>query len=71
MHTRRCTDLPAKRLIVKEIILEYRQKHVTRVDSMAFEFEMGLFPNVLDDAKAKGIDIALNTSPPRSLTSER
>jgi len=25
---------------------------------LGFEFEMGLFPNVLDEAKAKGIDIA-------------
>jgi hypothetical protein len=28
------------------------------VDILGFEFEMGLFPNVLDDARAKGIDIA-------------
>ncbi len=29
-----------------------------RCDILGFEFEMGLFPNVLDEAKAKGIDIA-------------
>lgn len=28
------------------------------MDLLGFEFEMGLFPNVLDDAKSKGIDIA-------------
>ena len=28
------------------------------MDILGFEFEMGLFPNVLDEAKAKGIDIA-------------
>jgi hypothetical protein len=28
------------------------------VDILGFEFEMGLFPNVLDEARAKGIDIA-------------
>jgi hypothetical protein len=27
------------------------------VDILGFEFEMGLFPNVLDEARAKGIDI--------------
>jgi hypothetical protein len=27
------------------------------VDLLGFEFEMGLFPNVLDEAKSKGIDI--------------
>jgi hypothetical protein len=32
-------------------------KHVTKVDILAFEFEMGLFPNVLDEARNKGIDI--------------
>jgi hypothetical protein len=28
------------------------------VDILGFEFEMGLFPNVLDEARAKGIEIA-------------
>jgi DNA modification methylase len=50
-------NLPVTRLFVEEIILECRQKHITKVDILAFEFEMGLFPNVLDEAKAKGIDI--------------
>jgi len=43
---------------VEEIILECRKKHITKVDILGFEFEMGLFPNVLDEARAKGIDIA-------------
>lgn len=51
-------NLPVTRLFVEEVILECRQKHITRVDILGFEFEMGLFPNVLDEAKAKGIDIA-------------
>jgi len=51
-------NLPVTRLFVEEIILECRQKHITKVDILGFEFEMGLFPNVLDDARAKGIDIA-------------
>jgi hypothetical protein len=51
-------NLPVSRLFVEEVILECRQKHITRVDILGFEFEMGLFPNVLDDARAKGIDIA-------------
>ena len=50
-------NLPVTRLFVEEIILECRQKHITKVDLLGFEFEMGLFPNVLDEAKAKGIDI--------------
>lgn len=51
-------NMPVTRLFVEEIILECRKKHITKVDILGFEFEMGLFPNVLDDARAKGIDIA-------------
>jgi len=51
-------NLPVTRLFVEEIILECRKKHITRVDILGFEFERGLFPNVLDEARAKGIDIA-------------
>jgi adenine-specific DNA-methyltransferase len=51
-------NLPVTRLFVEEIILECRRNHITRVDILGFEFEMGLFPNVLDEARAKGIDIA-------------
>lgn len=51
-------NMPISRLFVEEIILECRKKHVTKVDVLGFEFEMGLFPNVLDEARAKGIDIA-------------
>ena len=29
-----------------------------KLDLLGFEFEMGLFPNVLDEARSKGIDIA-------------
>jgi DNA modification methylase len=51
-------NLSVTRLYVEEVIAECRQKHITRVDILGFEFEMGLFPNVLDEARAKGIDIA-------------
>jgi len=51
-------NLPVTRLFVEELILECRKNHITRVDVLAFEFEMGLFPNILEEAKAKGIDIA-------------
>ena len=51
-------NLPVTRLFVEEVILECRKKHITKVDILGFEFEMGLFPNVLDEARGKGIDIA-------------
>lgn len=51
-------NLPVTRLFVEEVMLEARSKRITKVDILGFEFEMGLFPNVLDEARAKGIDIA-------------
>ena len=51
-------NLPVTRLFVEEIILECRQKKITKVDILGFEFEMGLFPNILDEARDKGIDIS-------------
>jgi len=51
-------NLPVTRLFVEEIILECRHKHITKVDILGFEFEMGLFPNVRDEARSKGIDLA-------------
>lgn len=51
-------NMPVSRLFVEEIILECRKNHITKVDVLGFEFEMGLFPNVLDEARVKGIDIA-------------
>ncbi|KSV17613.1 DNA methylase [Dehalococcoides mccartyi] len=51
-------NLPVTRLSIEEIILECREKHITKVDVLGFEFEMGLFPNLLDEAKSKGIDIS-------------
>ena len=51
-------NLPVSRMFVEEIIVECRKKHITKVDILGFEFEMGLFPNLLDEARAKGIDIA-------------
>ena len=51
-------NLPVTRLYVEEIILECRKNRITRVDILGFEFEMGLFPNVLDEARVRGIDVA-------------
>ncbi len=56
-------NLPVTRLYVEEIILECRKKRISRVDILAFEFEMGLFPNIQDEAKNKGIDLAMKYIP--------
>lgn len=57
-------NLPIGRLFVEEIIMESRKRGATRVDILAFEFEMGLFPAVLEEAKSKGLDLAPKTIPP-------
>jgi DNA modification methylase len=51
-------NLPVGRLFVEEVITECRKRGATRVDILAFEFEMGLFPAVLEEARTKGIDLS-------------
>jgi len=57
-------NLPVGRLFVEEVILESRKRGVSCVDILAFEFEMGLFPAVLEEARGKGIDLAPKQIPP-------
>ena len=56
-------NLPVTRLFAEEIIMECRKRKITRADILAFEFEMGLFPNILDEAKNKGINLAMKYIP--------
>jgi len=51
-------NLPVGRLFVEEVITECRKRGASRADLLAFEFEMGLFPAALEEAKGKGIDLA-------------
>lgn len=50
-------NLPVGRLFVEEVITECRKRGASRVDILAFEFEMGLFPAALEEARGKGIDL--------------
>jgi len=56
-------NLPVTRLFVEEVLKECLEKSLTKADILAFEFEMGLFPNILDEAKNKGIDLAMKYIP--------
>jgi DNA modification methylase len=56
-------NLPVSRLFAEEVIGECRQKRITRADILGFEFEMGLFPEIQNEAAAKGIDLALKYIP--------
>jgi hypothetical protein len=51
-------NLPAGRLFIEEVITECRKRGASRVDVLAFKFEMGLFPAVLEEARSKGIDLS-------------
>ena len=57
-------NLPVTRLFVEEVIKECIEKQITKVDILAFEFEMGLFPHIQEEAKARGVDLALKYIPP-------
>ncbi|MES2953025.1 MAG: site-specific DNA-methyltransferase [Patescibacteria group bacterium] len=56
-------NLPVSRLFVEAVIQESLEKKITKIDVLAFEFEMGLFPNIQEEAKSKGIDLALKYIP--------
>lgn len=56
-------NLPVSRLFVESVIKEAQEKSITKIDILAFEFEMGLFPNIQEEAKGRGIDLALKYIP--------
>lgn len=57
-------NLPVSRLFVEEVVNECLEKKITKADILAFEFEMGLFPHVQEEAKDRGVDLALKYIPP-------
>lgn len=56
-------NLPVSRLFVEQIIDECLEKGITKADILGFEFEMGLFPNIQEEAKNKGVNLALKYIP--------
>lgn len=56
-------NLPVGRLFVEGCVEEAIKNKITKVDVLAFEFEMGLFPHIQEEAKAKGVDLALKHIP--------
>ncbi|HAU1543640.1 TPA: site-specific DNA-methyltransferase [Legionella pneumophila] len=50
-------NMPINRLFVEAIIRECSEKGITKADILGFEFEMGLFPTILENAQNKGIYI--------------
>ena len=56
-------NMPVSRLFVEEVIQECVEKGITKADLLAFEFEMGLFPNMQDNAASKGVDLTIKHIP--------
>ena len=57
-------DMPIARDGIDEIVESALRSGYSRIDILAFEFEMGLAPYVQEEAKEKGVDLALKTIPP-------
>jgi len=56
-------NLPVGRDFIHELLKEALSKKLTKIDVLAFEFEMGLFPNIQEEAKDKGVDLGLKYIP--------
>lgn len=56
-------NLPVGRLFVGDVIAEALEKKITKIDILGFEFEMGLFPHIQEEAKSRGVDLSLKYIP--------
>ncbi len=54
---------PLSRNHVEEVIDECLKNNITTVDILGFEYEMGLFPTIQEEAKSKGIRLAYKQIP--------
>ena len=56
-------DMPVGRDFIETVVSECQSKSISKVDILGFEFEMGIWPHIIDDAKKTGIDLALKYIP--------
>lgn len=56
-------DAPVTRSQIEEAVEAARKLKTTQVHVLGFEFEMGVAPKSVDDAKAKGVNLALRYIP--------
>ena len=54
---------PLSRNHVEEVISECIKNNITSVDILGFEYEMGLFPTIQEEAKAKGLRLSYKQIP--------
>ena len=56
-------NLPVSRLFVEAVLKECDDKSLTKADILGFDFEMGLFPHIQEEARSRGIDLAMKYIP--------
>jgi len=54
---------PLSRFHVEKVIDECIEHNITKVDVLGFEYEMGLFPTIQEEARNKGIDLSYKQIP--------
>ena len=54
---------PLSRNHVEEVISECLKNNITSVDILGFEYEMGLFPTIQEEAKSKGLRLSYKQIP--------
>jgi hypothetical protein len=56
-------DAPVTRYQIEEAVDACRKLKASRLDVLGFEFEMGVSPHCVDEAKAKGVSLAIRYIP--------
>ena len=56
-------DSPVTETVVHDAVEAARRMGIARIDVLGFEFEMGLAPRLVDEARAKGVAVALRYIP--------
>jgi hypothetical protein len=56
-------DAPVTRFQIEEAVEACRKLKASRLDVLGFEFEMGVSPQCVDEAKSKGVSLALRYIP--------
>ncbi|MES2301053.1 MAG: site-specific DNA-methyltransferase [Pseudomonadota bacterium] len=56
-------DSPVTETVVHDAVDAARRMGIGRIDVLGFEFEMGLAPRLVDEARAKGVAVALRYIP--------
>ena len=49
---------------METVVNECIKKKITNVDILCFDHEQGLFPNIMNEAKEKGVDVSCKIIPP-------